>query len=150
MKIESGQTHSITTLESLKDFAQALVAKYPKGCKVGLKGDLGAGKTTFVRLVIENLCEKQSITVPRVTSPSFTIHQSYPNLNPRVEHFDFYRLTQVNENTLLELGFYDLVPECYVFMEWCDRIEKNVLKYDVELDFIFSEDCREIKVLKSR
>lgn len=94
------------------DAAKTFLAKYPSGCVLGLSGDLGAGKTTFVRAVLECLGYSG-----RVTSPSFPLHQSYPEVG--VEHFDLYRLQNIDDKMLMELGFHEAVSKArYVFVEW--------------------------------
>lgn len=112
-------------LNSLQQFAEQCLADWPKGGVVALEGELGAGKTTFVRYFIEALCKKTSQPVPRIISPTFVLHQSY-DLNPCVEHFDWYRLEKVGEQQLVEIGFWDAVEHAeaqkgYVFVEWPTR-----------------------------
>ena len=77
--------HSIEeTRELAKKFASLT---QEKGCFVNLFGEIGAGKTAFVRLVAEALDIKE-----KVTSPSFTILNEYHTGNIPIYHFDLYRL----------------------------------------------------------
>lgn len=116
---------ALPDLNSLQQFAEQCLVAWPNGGVVALEGELGAGKTTFVRLFIEALCKKTSQPVPRIISPTFVLHQSY-DLNPCVEHFDWYRLEKVSEQQLVEIGFWDAVERAesqkgYVFVEWPSR-----------------------------
>lgn len=84
-----------------------------------LEGDLGAGKTTFVKA----FCEMLGIEEP-VSSPTFNIVHEYEGNGARVYHFDLYRLKNMNE--LGEIGFDEYLPDrqanldgnAYVFIEW--------------------------------
>ena len=106
-----------------------------KGCFVNLFGDIGAGKTAFVRLVAEALDIKE-----KVTSPSFTILNEYHTGEIPIYHFDLYRLENVGIKTITdELREYS-EGKCLTFVEWAefsqgevpfDRIEINVT-YDDE------------------
>ncbi len=84
---------------------------------VGLSGDLGAGKTCFVQGValgggVDEQCA--------VTSPTFTILQSYPGHLP-VHHLDLYRLGDYDE--LIEIGYDELLEgDGVCLVEWWDRI----------------------------
>lgn len=79
-----------------------------------LEGDLGSGKTTFVRTFCELLGNSS------VSSPTFSLHQIYdvPNQTGLVHHFDFYRLK--DERELESIGFTEamLDPSATIFIEW--------------------------------
>ena len=115
MKITSEQE----MLEFGKDFAKSL--KAPK--VIELIGDVGAGKTTFVRGLAEGLGVKEP-----VTSPSFTISKEYAFPGGLLVHYDFYRLQDPGlmvgdlEESMFE-------PNSIVVVEWADTVE-NVLPED--------------------
>ena len=82
---------------------------------VALVGDLGAGKTHFVKGLLQGL-----EGADEVTSPTFTLLHEYRGGRLPVFHFDFYRLNQVAE--LTEIGFDDYLEEGgIVVVEWADR-----------------------------
>jgi hypothetical protein len=83
---------------------------------VTLSGDLGAGKTTFVRALIRYLADDPDIEVP---SPTFTLVQSYELPAFTVVHADLFRLSGAAE--LGELGLDDLPENAVVLLEWPDR-----------------------------
>src|SRR5262245_20009438 len=95
----------IRSLDELTTFARRFLDEHPTGAIVGLTGTLGAGKTTFVRACVQHLAGSPI----RVASPTFVLHQSYPNLSPSVDHFDLYRLQKPDQAALLEAGYLEAV-----------------------------------------
>lgn len=82
---------------------------------VALAGDLGAGKTHFVKGLVEGLGGAE-----QVTSPTFTLVHEYRSGRLPVFHFDFYRINQPGE--IREIGFDDYLEENgVVVVEWADR-----------------------------
>ena len=89
-------------------FAKTLKKKQ----RFALNGDVGSGKTEFVRGVLSNLNPEIS-----VSSPTFSIVNSYETKNFVVHHFDFYRIKNIYE--FVELGFEEYLNEnSVVFVEW--------------------------------
>jgi len=95
--------------------AETVAAFLRVGDVIGLTGEIGAGKTTFARAVIQRLA-RQAIDVP---SPTFTLVQSYPDLTPPIAHFDLYRLGSPDD--LAELGFDEAAESSAVLVEWPER-----------------------------
>lgn len=98
--------------------ARQILDLYP-GVKVyALKGDLGAGKTTFIK----HFCKELDVT-DQVASPTFAIVYEYLGKGQPVYHFDFYRIKTPNE--VIDLGYEDYVYSgYYCFMEWPEKIEE--------------------------
>jgi tRNA threonylcarbamoyl adenosine modification protein YjeE len=102
------------TLRDFRRLAQAFARRLQPGDAVALSGELGAGKTTFVRAAVEALHGAEN-----ASSPTFTFRHTYPG-RPRVEHLDLYRLESVADAT--ELGLHEAFsPESIVFVEWPER-----------------------------
>ena len=109
----------INELDQLIDYVKA-----NQGNKniILLHGDIGSGKTTFVR----KYCEKINI-INQVSSPSFLILNSYNSLNNmRVNHFDFYRVEDISE--LEMIGLYEILNEnnSLTFIEWPDKFSEEL------------------------
>jgi len=86
-------TFDITTLDQLKKMVEFLLTHLHGSMVLLLKGDLGAGKTTFVRILSETLGLKDN-----VQSPTFSLHHRYTtvidNNEITIDHFDLYRLAE--------------------------------------------------------
>lgn len=116
----------LNTLADTTQVAQELVQKWQKGAIVALSGPLGAGKTTLVRAIIQQIAHNNGKKLPRVPSPTYVIHQCYPELNPAVDHFDWYRLEKIDENALITMGFFEVLEKAQltnglVLVEWPER-----------------------------
>ncbi len=118
------------TLDDTKDLAQRFAKLITKGCFISLYGEIGAGKTAFVKLVADALDVKE-----KVTSPSFVILNEYHSGILPVYHFDLYRLENEGVKTILdELREYSEGHQV-TFVEWAefsqDEIPFNHIKINV-------------------
>ncbi|MFK7731831.1 MAG: tRNA (adenosine(37)-N6)-threonylcarbamoyltransferase complex ATPase subunit type 1 TsaE [Pseudomonadales bacterium] len=112
------------TLECAASLASALVP----GLIITLQGQLGAGKTTFVRGVLRALGHEAA-----VKSPTYTIVEPYTIGGKEINHFDLYRLGDVEELELM--GFRDYVNDDTVcFVEWPQRAAGYLPPCDLEID----------------
>lgn len=108
--IDSGGT------EETEAAGAMLADSMPQGGFVAMYGDLGAGKTAFVRGFVSRISP-----FSRVKSPTFAIVNTYGGGRIPVYHFDFYRIE--GEDDLESTGFYDyLGKEAYIIAEWSEKI----------------------------
>lgn len=108
--LSSSSSHTIK-------LGKLLGAQLSAGCVIGLVGELGAGKTCFIKGIAEGL---NNTPESEVTSPTFTILQEYPGPVP-LYHFDAYRLS--GSHDLEAIGFEDYVgTDGVAVIEWADRI----------------------------
>ena len=120
--------------KEVKDFLRTIKSG-DRAVVVGLYGELGSGKTTFVQRVA------RALGVPQpVTSPTFVIQKVYKLKNQAFDHLihiDTYRLESSDE--LLHLGWSELIedPKNLIFVEWADRVEDilpgNIVKITFEV-----------------
>lgn len=92
-----------------------------------LNGEIGAGKTTFTKYLVEAFGLKDE-----VCSPTFALENRYDTENGLIIHFDLYRLK--SEEELDMIGFYDTLKEnATILIEWADKfnIEKYIKKYNI-------------------
>lgn len=107
-----------------------------KSAKVYLRGDLGAGKTTFVR----HFLRAMGVT-GRIKSPTYTLLETYKVSSLYLYHFDFYRFTDTEE--WHEAGFREnLGEDAIVFIEWADKAGPGLPTPDLELYLIYESAGR--------
>lgn len=109
--------HRLSSPEATEEAGARLAGLLRSGDAIGLVGDLGAGKTLFVRGLARGLAVPPEV---RVTSPTFTLINEYQGGRLPLFHADLYRLERAAE--LDELGFEDLLARGgVVAVEWSDR-----------------------------
>ena len=94
-----------------------LAVRLRPGDVVGLKGDLGAGKTTLARAIIRAAAADPGLIVP---SPTFTLVEVYDTPRGSYWHFDLYRLDDPQQ--VYELGWEEALAEGIVLLEWPERL----------------------------
>ena len=120
-------------LDDTKELAEKFATLITDGCFINLYGEIGAGKTAFVKLVADALDVKE-----KVTSPSFVILNEYHTGSIPIYHFDLYRLEKNGLKSIVsELREYSK-KGVLTFVEWAqfglDEIPPNALKINVEYD----------------
>ena len=89
-----------------------------------LKGELGVGKTTFARFLINALFDNLSLQKPKsIKSPSFPIMINYSLLNYEIFHYDLFRLKNINE--LSEIDIFENLQKNITIVEWPELILNN-------------------------
>ncbi len=123
-------------LEETKELAQKFAKLIePKGCFVSLYGEIGAGKTAFVKLVAEALGVKE-----KVTSPSFVILNEYHTAKLPIYHFDLYRLENEGVKTILdELREYSEGHQA-TFVEWAEFSQDEIPFDHIKINVTYDED----------
>lgn len=124
------------TLEDTKKLAERFAELVKThGCFVNLYGEIGAGKTAFVRLVAEALGVKE-----KVTSPSFVILNEYHSASIPVYHFDLYRLEHVGISTITnELREYSEGKKI-TFVEWAEFSQGELPFERIEINVTYDDD----------
>ena len=117
MQIFKTQSESQTSL-----LAQTLCAGIPRGSIVMFTGEMGAGKTAFVRGALKAYGNSSF-----VSSPTFALVNDYGG-DPHIYHFDMYRVTDADD--LYSTGFYDYAgPDSILFVEWSENIRSFIEEY---------------------
>lgn len=123
------------SLDDTRELAKKFADSAKDGCFVNLFGEIGAGKTAFVRLVAEALEIKE-----KVTSPSFTILNEYHTGRMPIYHFDLYRLENEGVKTITdELREYSTGKQL-TFVEWAE-FSQNEIPFDrIEVNVTYDDD----------
>jgi tRNA threonylcarbamoyladenosine biosynthesis protein TsaE len=121
-------------------FGRSMAAELSPPLVVGLRGDLGAGKTTLVKGIAEGF---EAARAEDVTSPTFTLIHEYRGARATLYHIDLYRIdTQLELETL---GLEDLfAPNCILLIEWGEKFPGLRFDQEVRLQRI-GENSRKIQ-----
>jgi tRNA threonylcarbamoyladenosine biosynthesis protein TsaE len=121
------------TSELAKIFSRIL----NKGDIVYFHGEIGVGKTTFIRHLINNLQQLNKINLTEVTSPTFNLVNEYDVGNFIIQHYDLYRLNDYAE--IKNIGLFENREEIVTLVEWPEKIKKSIDK-KIDLFFEYNDD----------
>ena len=131
-------------LSQIDTISKKILSSLSKTDCIFLYGELGSGKTTFVRSLIHQLQEKNKIKKTEVTSPTFGLLHEYEIKNLKVMHYDLYRLKKSKE--LDKLGLFEENDKAIRIIEWPEIINKTIANR-LEITF-YHQDEPESRKLK--
>ena len=130
----------ISSIPELKKIADKIKKILLPGDVVFLYGEIGVGKTTFARLLINSFENEKKIKKSEVLSPTFNIVFEYEIKEFTIKHFDLYRLK--NDNDIKNVGLYENLEQSITLIEWPELI-KNKPQNRLDLFFEYEEDYNE-------
>ena len=133
-------------LEGLKKFCENVSLYLKKGDIICLSGDLGSGKTTFSRYLINSIYKNQNKEPPNIIkSPSFPILLTYELSNFEIYHYDLYRVSKDSE--LIHLNILEELNNSITLVEWPETILDSLQNYNYfSINFdILDENTRSLK-----
>jgi len=131
-----------TTRELAKDFSNYLTG----GEIIFLYGEMGVGKTTFVKYLINQFQIKKKLKITEVTSPTFNLLNEYEADDLLIKHYDLFRLKDKSEVKNLDL--FENNKDTITLIEWPQLISKENLKKTIDLIFNYENELnnRSIKI----
>jgi tRNA threonylcarbamoyladenosine biosynthesis protein TsaE len=134
---------SIQSLSELPSAASTIINNADSQKIFLFYGDMGAGKTTLIKA----MCENMGVTEP-VTSPTFSIVNEYQGKTSKIYHFDFYRLK--NETEALDMGYEEyFYSGAYCFIEWPEKIPSLLPEHYTRIKInVTNDNSRQIMVEK--
>ena len=123
----------VKTVEIAKYFSKIL----KKSEVVFFYGEIGVGKTTFIRHLINSLQKKNNLNLTEVTSPTFNLVNEYDVGSFIINHYDLYRLN--NSAEIKNIGLFENNNELLTLIEWPEKIEKKI-ENRIDLFFEYGED----------
>ena len=130
----------ISSIRELEKIANKIKKKLSPGDVVFLYGEIGVGKTTFARLLINSFENKKKLKKSEVLSPTFNIVFEYEIKELTIKHFDLYRLK--NNNDIKNIGLFENLEESITLIEWPELI-KDKPQNRLDLFFEYTEDYKE-------
>ena len=136
----------ISSEETTKELAKKF-SDYLKGGEViFLYGDMGVGKTTFVKYLINQFQTKKKLQTTEVTSPTFNLLNEYQTNDLIIKHYDLFRLKE--ESEVKNLDLFDKNQNIITLIEWPQLINKENFKKTIDLIFNYENELnnRSVKI----
>ena len=137
----------ISSEETTKELAKEL-SNYLKGGEIiFLYGEMGVGKTTFVRYLINQFQVKKNLQTSEVTSPTFNLLNEYEVNDLVIKHYDLFRLK--DESEIKNLDLFEYNKGTITLIEWPQLINKKKLNKTIDLIFNYENELnnRSVKIV---
>ena len=134
----------IKSLENLNSISKKVADQIKVNDTIYLLGEIGVGKTTFTRYLINYLQKKENLKVTEVLSPTFNLLYEYDFKNFKIMHYDLYRIKKNKE--LKNLGIFSGGENTIKIIEWANLIKTPLSnKLEVHLNYTNIENERKLK-----
>ena len=128
---EEGKTRSVAEI-------------FSKNIKTGniifFKGELGVGKTTFIKYLINFLQKKNNQPITEIPSPTFNLVNEYNLEKLAIKHYDLYRIN--NEKELINLSIFEDISDQITLIEWPEKINNHKKNNIIDLTFEYDEEYK--------
>ena len=136
----------IKSLDQLNSLSEKVADHLKEKDCIFLTGEIGVGKTTFTRYLINYLQKKEGSQATEVLSPTFNLLYEYDLKKYKIMHYDLYRLK--NEKELDNLGIFQENENAIKIIEWPSLIKiHNFDKLEIQLDYAKHDNERKLKLL---
>ena len=133
----------IKSLEHLQLISKKIADKILKKDCIFLIGEIGVGKTTFTRSLINYFQKREGVKLTDVLSPTFNLLYEYDIKNIKVMHYDLYRIK--NKKELDQLGIFNENINSIKIIEWPELVETNVKdRLELHLKYVNNENERKL------
>ena len=134
----------VKSLDHLNKISEIILKKLDKKDCLFLIGEIGVGKTTLTRYLINNLQKQKGLSQTEVLSPTFNLLYEYEISDFKIMHYDLYRIKEKKE--LKHLGIFSEELDAVKIVEWPDLIKTPLQdKLEVYLRYGEKENEREIE-----
>ena len=130
----------ISSIRDLKQISNKIKKKLTLGDVVFLYGEIGVGKTTFARLLINNYEKEKKLKESEVLSPTFNIVFEYDVKEFTIKHYDFYRFK--SDSDVKNIGLFEDLKKTITLIEWPELIKEKPLNR-IDLFFEYTQDMNE-------
>ena len=136
----------ISSEETTKELAKDLTHYLKGGEIIYLYGEMGVGKTTFVRHLINQFQKNKKLHITEVTSPTFNLLNEYVVNDLIIKHYDLFRLK--DESEIINLDLFENNPNTITLIEWPQLIRKNKSIKTIDLIFSYENELnnRSVKI----
>jgi tRNA threonylcarbamoyladenosine biosynthesis protein TsaE len=135
----------VKSLDHLNQISKTISQKLENGDCIFLVGEIGVGKTTFTRYLINNLQNQKGVKETEVLSPTFNLLYEYEIKDLKIMHYDLYRLKKADE--LNHLGIFSENNKTVQIIEWPDLIKTPLTnKLEIYLEYGKNNNERKMKI----
>ena len=127
----------LSSEKKTEELANRILKKIQIGHVIFLYGEMGVGKTTFIKYLINGLQNENKLELSEVTSPTFNLLNEYQINEVKINHYDLFRLKSPIE--LENLDIFSDIKNVITLIEWPQIIEKKP-KNLIELTFEYKDD----------
>ena len=127
----------LSSEKKTEEFASKFLKKIKPGYSIFLYGEIGVGKTTFIRYLINKFQKINKLEITEVTSPTFNLLNEYQINEFKINHYDLFRLKSVEETKNLNL--FDDSKNTINLIEWPQMVKEKP-KNLIELVFEYGKD----------
>ena len=138
----------IKSLDHLKLISKKIAENISKKDCIYLVGEIGVGKTTFTRILINYFQKREGVKKTEVLSPTFNLLHEYNIKKFKIMHYDLYRIKNIKE--LNQLGIFNENIDSIKIIEWPQLIKKNISDVlELHLSYSKNQDERDL-ILKGK
>ena len=127
----------LSSEKETEELASTFLKKIKPGCFIFLYGEIGVGKTTFIRYLINKFQKLNKLEITEVTSPTFNLLNEYQINDFKINHYDLFRLKSTEE--IKNLDLFEDNKNTITLVEW-PQIIKEKPKNLIELVFEYGKD----------
>ena len=127
----------LSSEKETEELASTFLKKIKPGCFIFLYGEIGVGKTTFIRYLINQFQKLNKLEITEVTSPTFNLLNEYQINDFKINHYDLFRLKSTEE--IKNLDLFEDNKNTITLVEW-PQIIKGKPKNLIELVFEYGKD----------
>ena len=127
----------LSSEKKTEELADKILKKLKIGDVVFLYGEIGVGKTTFIKYLINGFQKENKLKLTEVTSPTFNLLNEYQINHIKINHYDLFRLKSSEE--IKNLGLFENNKNLITLIEWPQIIKKKP-KNLIELNFKYEDD----------
>ena len=134
----------ITSEKSTRELAEKLTSYFKGGEYIFLHGEMGVGKTTFVKYFINKFQTDEQLKLTEVTSPTFNLLNEYETNHFMIKHYDLFRIK--NSSEIKDLDIFEKNEKIITLVEWPQLLKNNNKSKSIDLLFTYENELKNRRV----
>ena len=130
----------ITSEKSTRELAENLTSYFKGGEYLFLHGEMGVGKTTFIKYFINKIQTNEKLKPTEVTSPTFNLLNEYETNNFIIKHYDLFRIKNISE--IRDLDIFEKNEKIITLVEWPQLLKNSDKAKKIDLLFTYENELK--------